>query len=43
MLEGENKQYAAIALRTYYSHALETLFALICATIKLLIVLSVGF
>lgn len=33
-LETENKQYVAFCLRTYYSHALETLFALICASIQ---------
>ena len=30
----EKKQYAAISLRTYYSQALETLFALIFATLQ---------
>jgi hypothetical protein len=33
-LESENKQYIAIGLRTYYSHALETLMALLCASIQ---------
>lgn len=30
-LEGEEKQYAAVALRIAYSHGLESLFALLCA------------
>src|SRR4051812_7198190 len=34
MLEGEDQQYAAIALRTAYAHSLETFFALLCATIQ---------
>jgi hypothetical protein len=34
MLEGDNQQYAAMALRTTYGHALETLFALLCATVQ---------
>lgn len=34
LLESDQKQYVSIALRTFYSHALETLFALICATIQ---------
>jgi len=33
-LEEEDKQYAAIALRAAYSHALETLFALLGATLQ---------
>jgi hypothetical protein len=33
-LEGEEKQYAAIALRIAYSHGLENLFALLCATVQ---------
>jgi hypothetical protein len=31
-LEGKEKQYAAVALRIAYSHGLESLFALLCAT-----------
>jgi hypothetical protein len=34
LLEGESSHYAAITLRTAYSHALETFFALLCATIQ---------
>ena len=34
MLKGNNSQYAAMALRTTYGHALETLFALLCATVQ---------
>lgn len=34
LLNGEDRQYAAIALRTAYYHSLETLFALICATVQ---------
>lgn len=33
-LEGENKQKAALVIRLTYSHALETLFAFLCATIQ---------
>jgi hypothetical protein len=33
-LEGEDKQRAATALRSAYHHGLETLFALICATLQ---------
>lgn len=33
-LDGEEKQYAAAALRIAYSHGLETLFALLCALIQ---------
>jgi hypothetical protein len=34
LLKGDQKQYAATALRTEYYHSLETLFALICATVQ---------
>lgn len=34
MLEGEAKHYAAVALRSGYSHGLETLFALLCAFVQ---------
>jgi hypothetical protein len=34
LLEGEEKQYAATALRAAYSHGLETLFALLGATVQ---------
>jgi hypothetical protein len=34
LLEGEQKQYAAAALRIAYSHGLETLFALLCAAVQ---------
>jgi hypothetical protein len=33
-LEGEENQYAAVALRIAYSHGLESLFALLCATVQ---------
>src|SRR5689334_10612965 len=33
-LEGEDRQLAAIALRTAYLHGLETFFALACSTIQ---------
>lgn len=33
-LEGDEKQYAAVALRIAYSHGLESLFALLCATVQ---------
>jgi len=33
-LEGEEKQYSAIALRIAYSHGLESLFALLCAIVQ---------
>jgi hypothetical protein len=33
-LEGEERQYAAAALRMAYTHGLESLFALICAAIQ---------
>ncbi len=33
-LEGDQKQYAAAALRLGYSHGLETLFALLCAIVQ---------
>lgn len=33
-LEGENAKYAALTLRTAYSHALETFFALLCAALQ---------
>lgn len=33
-LEGEEKQYAAAALRIAYSHGLESLFALLCASVQ---------
>lgn len=33
-LESDEKQYAATALRIAYSHGLETLFALLCATVQ---------
>jgi len=33
-LEGDEKQYAATALRIAYSHGLETMFALLCATVQ---------
>jgi hypothetical protein len=32
LLDRDEKQYAAMVLRTTYSHALESLFALLCAT-----------
>ncbi|SRR6266446_2956010 len=34
LLEGEQKQYAAAALRIAYSQGLETLFALLCAVVQ---------
>jgi|SRR5215213_6983623 len=34
LLEGDQKQYAAAALRIAYSHGLETLFALLCAVVQ---------
>lgn len=34
MLEEDKQHYAAMALRTTYGHALETLFALLCATVQ---------
>jgi hypothetical protein len=34
LLEGDEKQYAAAALRIAYSHGLETLFALLCAVVQ---------
>ncbi|MDP9316873.1 MAG: hypothetical protein M3R24_39465 [Chloroflexota bacterium] len=34
LLEGDEKQYAATTLRAAYSHALETLFALLSATVQ---------
>ena len=34
LLEGEQKQYVAAALRVAYSHGLETLFALLCAAVQ---------
>ena len=34
LLEGDQKQYAAAALRVAYSHGLETLFALLCAVVQ---------
>ena len=34
LLEGDQKQYAAAALRVAYSHGLETLFALLCAAVQ---------
>ncbi len=34
LLEGDEKQYAAAALRVAYSHGLETLFALLCAVVQ---------
>ena len=33
-LDGQEKQYAAAALRVAYSQGLETLFALLCAAIQ---------
>jgi hypothetical protein len=33
-LSGENDQHAALAIRAAYSQALETLFALLCATVQ---------
>lgn len=33
-LEGDEKQYAAVALRIAYSHGLESLFALLCAYVQ---------
>jgi hypothetical protein len=33
-LEGDEKQYAAAALRIAYSHGLESLFALLCASVQ---------
>ncbi|MDQ3820286.1 MAG: hypothetical protein M3362_21750, partial [Acidobacteriota bacterium] len=33
-LEGDEKQYAAAALRIAYSHGLESLFALLCACVQ---------
>lgn len=34
MLESDERQYAAIALRSAYGHGLESLFALLCATVQ---------
>ena len=34
LLEGDEKQYAAAALRIAYSHGLETLFAFLCAVVQ---------
>ncbi|MBS1723474.1 MAG: hypothetical protein JSS66_11030 [Armatimonadetes bacterium] len=34
LLESEERQYAAVALRAAYTHGLESLFALICATMQ---------
>lgn len=34
LLTGEDRQYAAIALRTSYSHGLETLFSFLCAAVQ---------
>jgi len=34
LLETENRQNAALAIRTTYAHALETLFALLCAAVQ---------
>ena len=33
-LDGDQKKYAAAALRIAYSHGLETLFALLCAVVQ---------
>ena len=34
LIDGEEGKYASIAVRVAYSHALETLFALLCATLQ---------